>query len=138
MTKIGIELGIRAPVEAIEKAAKIADDNSVEYFLVPETHPGFFGVDALDVLSNISEKVKRVKLGTGIINVFSRTQEEILDAANQLHTKTGGKFVLGIGTSAPIIIRKKSSANLSILHAPIGEGNGFFFDCTALSTFLNS
>ena len=105
MTKIGIELGIRAPVEAIEKAAKIADDNSVEYFLVPETHPGFFGVDALDVLSSISEKVKRVKLGTGIINVFSRTQEEILDAANQLHTKTGGKFVLGIGTSAPIIIK---------------------------------
>ena len=105
MTKIGIELGIRAPAKAIERAAQIADDNSVEYFFVPETHPGFFGVDALEVLSDISEKVKRVKLGTGIINVFSRTQEEILDAANQLHTKTGGKFVLGIGTSAPIIIK---------------------------------
>jgi len=105
VTKIGIELGIRAPVKAIERAALIADDNSVEYFLVPETHPEFFGVNALEVLSNISEKVKHVKLGTGIINVFSRTQEEILDAANQLHTKTGGKFVLGIGTSAPIIIK---------------------------------
>ena len=105
MTKIGIELGIRAPAKAIERAAQIADDNSVEYFFVPETHPGFFGVNALDVLSNISEKVKHVKLGTGIINVFSRTREEILDAANHLHTKTGGKFVLGIGTSAPIIIK---------------------------------
>jgi len=105
VTKIGIELGIRAPMEAIERAAQIADDNSVEYFFVPETHPGFFGVDALDALSNISEKVKHVKLGTGIINVFSRTQEEILDAANHIHTKTDGKFVLGIGTSAPIIIK---------------------------------
>ncbi|KPU80878.1 hypothetical protein JI55_04490 [Nitrosopumilus sp. PRT-SC01] len=105
MTKIGIELGIRAPAKAIERAAQIADDNSVEYFFVPETHPGFFGVNALEVLSNISKKVKHVKLGTGIINVFSRTQEEILDAANHLHTKTGGKFVLGIGTSAPIIIK---------------------------------
>ena len=105
MTKIGIELGIRAPIEAIKRAAQIADDNSVEYFFVPETHPGFFGVNALEVLSNISEKVKHVKLGTGIINVFSRTQEEILDAANHLHTKTGGKFVLGMGTSAPIIIK---------------------------------
>ena len=105
MTKIGIELGIRAPAKAIERAAQIADDNSVEYFFVPETHPGFFGVNALDVLSNISEKVKHVKLGTGIINVFSRTQEEILDAANNLHTKTAGKFVLGMGTSAPIIIK---------------------------------
>ena len=105
MTKIGIELGIRAPVKAIERAAQIADNTSVEYFFVPETHPGFFGVNALDVLSNISEKVKHVKLGTGIINVFSRTREEILDAANHLHTKTGGKFVLGMGTSAPIIIK---------------------------------
>ncbi len=104
MTKIGIELGIRAPIEAIKRAAQIADNNSVEYFFVPETHPGFFGVNALDVLSNISEKVKHVKLGTGIINVFSRTQEEILDAANHIHIKTGGKFVLGMGTSAPIII----------------------------------
>lgn len=104
MTKIGIELGIRAPIDAIKRAAQIADDNSVEYFFVPETHPEFFGVNALDVLSNISERVKHVKLGTGIINVFSRTQEEILDAANHIHTKTSGKFVLGMGTSAPIII----------------------------------
>jgi len=106
MTKIGIELGIRAPIEAIERAAQIADDNFIEYFLVPETHPEFLGVDALDALLKISEKVKRVKLGTGIINVFSRTQEEILERARQIHAKTGGKFVLGIGTSAPIIIEK--------------------------------
>jgi len=106
VTDIGIELGIRAPIEAIERAAQIADDNHVEYFLVPETHPEFFGVNALDTILKISKKVKNVKLGTGIINVFSRTQEEILDSANQIHEKTDGKFVLGIGTSAPIIIEK--------------------------------
>ena len=106
MTDIGIELGIRAPIEAIERAAQIADDNHIEYFLVPETHPEFFGVNALDTILKISEKVKNVKLGTGIINVFSRTQEEILDSANQIYEKTDGKFVLGIGTSAPIIIEK--------------------------------
>ena len=106
MADIGIELGIRAPIEAIERAAQIADDNHVEYFLVPETHPEFFGVNALDTILKISEKVKNVKLGTGIINVFSRTQEEILDSANQIYEKTDGKFVLGIGTSAPIIIEK--------------------------------
>ena len=106
MTNIGIELGIRAPIEAIERAAQIADDNNLEYFLVPETHPEFFGVNALDTILKISEKVKNVKVGTGIINVFSRTREEILDYANRIHEKTDGKFVLGIGTSAPIIIEK--------------------------------
>ena len=73
---------------------------------MPETHPEFFGVNALDTILKISEKVKNVKLGTGIINVFSRTREEILDSANQIYEKTDGKFVLGIGTSAPIIIEK--------------------------------
>ena len=106
MANIGIELGIRAPIEAIERAAQIADTNNVEYFLVPETHPEFFGVNALDTILKISEKVKNVKVGTGIINVFSRTQEEILDYANLIYEKTDGKFVLGIGTSAPIIIEK--------------------------------
>jgi alkanesulfonate monooxygenase SsuD/methylene tetrahydromethanopterin reductase-like flavin-dependent oxidoreductase (luciferase family) len=106
VTKIGIELGIRAPVEAIERAVQIADKNSIEYFFVPETHPGFFGVNALDTLLKISENVERIKLGTGIINVFSRTQEEILTSAEIIHTKAGGKFVLGIGTSAPVIIEK--------------------------------
>ena len=106
MANIGIELGIRAPIEAIERAAQIADANNVEYFLVPETHPEFFGVNALDTILKISEKVKNVKVGTGIINVFSRTQEEILDYANLIYEKTDGKFVLGIGTSAPIIIEK--------------------------------
>jgi len=106
VTKIGIELGIRAPMEAIERAAQIADNNFVEYFWVSETHPEFFGVDALHALLKISEKVKHVKLGTGIINVFSRTREEILASADDIYTKTGGKFILGIGTSAPVIIEK--------------------------------
>lgn len=104
MTKIGIELGIRARFDAIKRAAQIAENNSVEYFLIPETHPKVFGVNAMDSLLKLSEKVNHLKLGTGIINVFSRTQEEILESANHIHTKTGGKFVLGIGTSAPIII----------------------------------
>ena len=104
--KIGIELGIRAPKKAIEKAANIAEKHLIDYFLVPETHPKFYGVDAFQTLSQISESIRHVKIGTGIVNVFSRSKEEIADRANQLHKKTGGNFVLGIGTSAPVIIEQ--------------------------------
>ena len=104
--KLGIELGIRAPQKAIKKAADIADKHLIEYFLVPETHPKFFGVDAFQTLSQISENIRNVKLGTGIVNVFSRSKEEIAKHANQLYQKTDGNFVLGIGTSAPIIIEQ--------------------------------
>ncbi len=104
--KLGIELGIRAPKKAIEKAAEIAEEHLIEYFLVPETHPKFYGVDAFETLSQISENIKHVKLGTGIVNVFSRSKEEIVEYANQLYKKTDGKLILGIGTSAPVIIEK--------------------------------
>ena len=104
--KLGIELGIRAPKKAIEKAAEIAEEHLIEYFLVPETHPKFYGVDAFETLSQISENIKHVKLGTGIVNVFSRSKEEIVEHANKLYKKTDGKLILGIGTSAPVIIEK--------------------------------
>jgi len=104
--KLGIELGIRAPKKAIEKAAEIAEEHLIEYFLVPETHPKFYGVDAFETLSQISKDIRHVKLGTGIVNVFSRSKEEIVEHANKLYKKTDGNFVLGIGTSAPVIIEK--------------------------------
>lgn len=104
--KLGIELGIRAPKKAIEKAAEIAEKHLIDYFFVPETHPKFYGVDAFETLSKISEDIRHVKLGTGIVNIFSRSKEEIAEHANQLYKKTDGNFVLGIGTSAPVIIEQ--------------------------------
>ncbi len=76
MTKIGIELGIRAPFDAILKASKIADEHSVDYFLVPETHPESLGVDAFETILQIVGNIKNVTVGTGIVNVFSREKEE--------------------------------------------------------------
>jgi len=106
MTKIGIELGIRASQEAILKAAKIADKHFVDYFFVPETHPESFGVDAFETILKIASNIKNVTIGTGIVNVFSRDKEEILKESVQIFEMSNGKFVLGIGTSAPVIIEK--------------------------------
>ena len=106
MTKIGIELGIKAPFDAILKASKIADEHSVDYFLVPETHPESLGVDAFETILQIVGNIKNVTVGTGIVNVFSREKEEILKSSSQIFQNSNGKFVLGIGTSAPIIIEK--------------------------------
>lgn len=103
---IGVELGIRAPQKAIERAAEISDKNEIDYFFVPETHPSVYGVDAFESLLKLSEKTKHVTLGTGIVNVFSRSKEQILSASEKLYSRTGGRFVLGIGTSAPVIIEK--------------------------------
>lgn len=104
--KFGVELGIRAQESAIKKAATIADENMLDYYFVPETHPKFAGVDALETLSEIAGKIQNVTLATGIVNVFSRDKETILQMADSIHRRAGGRFALGLGTSARIIIEK--------------------------------
>lgn len=107
MEKIGIELGIRAPLNTIKKAAIIAENsNNIDYFLVPETHPKFIGVDAFEALQNFSKVVQKVRIGTGIINVFSRSEKEILNRSEKIFHKTNGNFILGLGTSTPYIVEK--------------------------------
>lgn len=102
--KTGLELGIRAPLRAVKKAAKIADAGMLDYYFVPETHPKFAGVDALKALDGIAAKIENVILGTAIINVFSRNKKNMLELARRIYQKVDGRFVLGLGTSAPVII----------------------------------
>lgn len=106
MKKVGIELGIRAPLRAIQKAALIADTNNLNYYFVPETNPNYIGVDAFKAIYSLIGKITKTKLGTGIVNVFSRSREEILDLSLNLYSQTNQNFVLGLGTSAPVIVEK--------------------------------
>lgn len=141
MVKFGVELGIRAPENAIKKAATIADENVLDYFFVPETHPKFAGVDAFKTISEIVSNVKNVTLATGIVNVYSRNKKTMLREAEEIYRKANGGFVLGIGTSAPVIIEKlykmrfdrplfrmvdytsyiKNNHNMSVYWAAVGD-----------------
>ena len=106
MEKIGIELGIRAPINTIKKAAIIAENsNNINYFLIPETHPKFIGVDAFEALKYLSEFVHKVRIGSGIINVFSRNKKEILNQSEKIF-HINKNFILGLGTSTPYIVEK--------------------------------
>jgi len=104
MKQIGMELGIRAPLSAVEKAAIIADRQMLDYYFIPETHPNFMGVNAFEALTRIIPKIEHVILGTAIVNVFSRTKCDLLQNASKVYNDTQKKFILGLGTSAPIII----------------------------------
>ncbi len=84
----------------------MADDSNIDYFFIPETNPSVIGVNALDTIMSLGSQVNKITLGTGIINVFSRTQEEICRLSEEIYLKTNRKFVLGLGTSAPAIIEK--------------------------------
>lgn len=111
--RTGIELGIRAQLDAIRQAASISDESTVDYFFVPETHPKFSGVDAFSALESLAGSVGNVTLGTGIVNVYSRKKEMMLRYCRKLTRRTEGRFVLGLGTSAPIIVENLYKAKFS-------------------------
>ena len=63
-----------------------------------------YGFDAISLLGYLAAKTERVTLGTGIINVYSRTPALIAQTAAGLDQLTEGRFVLGLGASGPQVI----------------------------------
>lgn len=63
-----------------------------------------WGTDAISILGAVAAATQRVQLGTAIINVFSRTPALIAQTAATLDALSGGRFVLGLGTSGHQVV----------------------------------
>ncbi len=98
--KFGVILGSKASSSIIREAAKICDDTGVDSFWIPETTE--YG--AFSVLGYLASHTKNITLGSGIINVYTRQPKTIRMEAKSLLELSKGRFVLGIGSSAPPLI----------------------------------
>jgi F420-dependent oxidoreductase-like protein len=63
-----------------------------------------YGWDAFTVLTQLACSTQRIKLATGIVNVFSRSPALIGQTAASLDLISGGRFGLGLGTSGHQVI----------------------------------
>lgn len=99
MARLGLELGIRAPTEAVVKAHELTESENLDYYFVPETIPKIMGVDAFDALEKISKKSQVTTLGTAVVSVYSRSLKLMEKKSTQIYDETNHNFVLGIGTS---------------------------------------
>ncbi len=82
------------------KAAVLADRLGYDSFWLPEV----WGYEVFSLLTEIALKTKRIKLATGIVNVFSRTPALIAMQAATLDEISGGRVILGLGTSGKKVI----------------------------------
>jgi alkanesulfonate monooxygenase SsuD/methylene tetrahydromethanopterin reductase-like flavin-dependent oxidoreductase (luciferase family) len=82
------------------RAVKLADELGYDSFWVPEA----WGYDSFSLLTEMAVATKRIKLGTGIINAFSRSPGAIAMAAATIDEISEGRFMLGIGTSGKNVI----------------------------------
>jgi alkanesulfonate monooxygenase SsuD/methylene tetrahydromethanopterin reductase-like flavin-dependent oxidoreductase (luciferase family) len=82
------------------KAAQLADELGYHSFWVPEA----WGYEAFQLLTEMAIHTKNIKLGTGIVNVFSRSPGMIAMSAATLDEISEGRLILGLGTSGKRVI----------------------------------
>src|SRR5438876_4089406 len=66
--------------------------------------PEAYGTDAVSILGALAARTERIRLGTGIVNVFSRTPALLGQTAATLDLISGGRFILGLGTSGHQVV----------------------------------
>jgi alkanesulfonate monooxygenase SsuD/methylene tetrahydromethanopterin reductase-like flavin-dependent oxidoreductase (luciferase family) len=100
--KLGITIIWRgASIEATRKIALEADQLGFEYLWITEA----WGLEALSTVGYLLDMTKRIKIGTGILNVYSRSAALIGMACATFGQISPGRFVLGLGTSARAVIQ---------------------------------
>jgi F420-dependent oxidoreductase-like protein len=102
LPRMGITLPYtdRAPREELVEFVRAADRLGYESVWVPEA----YGYDAITLLTLLACHTERIQLATGIINVFSRTPALIGQTIAGLDDISGGRAILGLGTSGPQVI----------------------------------
>jgi F420-dependent oxidoreductase-like protein len=100
--KLGLNLPYEGSLsfpEAVELAQR-AEALGYESVWMPEA----YGIDAISILGGLAARTERIQLGTGIVNVFSRTPALLAQTAATLDLMSGGRFILGLGTSGHQVI----------------------------------
>ena len=83
--------------EVILSLGTSAERFGYDAFFMPET----WSWDITVLLAEIAARTHHITLGTGILGVWGRTPATIAMAAATLSVASGGRFVLGLGTSTP-------------------------------------
>lgn len=63
-----------------------------------------YGWDSVTIMTQLAVNTQRIKIASGIVNVFSRSPALIAQTAASLDHITDGRFVLGLGTSGHQVI----------------------------------
>jgi F420-dependent oxidoreductase-like protein len=79
---------------------RLAEDAGVDTVWVAEA----WGRDCFTILTLLARETKRITLGTGIVNCYSRTPAALAQHFATLDEFSGGRMVIGLGTSGHRVI----------------------------------
>jgi len=98
--RIGFSLGSLLSVNDILECSKVLSKYGIDSIWIPET----WGMECGSVISAVSQIVKMPKIGSSIMNIYSRSPSLIAMTAATLDTISNGRFILGLGTSSQAIV----------------------------------
>ena len=98
--RIGCSLGSLLSVNQVLECSEILSKTHVDTIWIPET----WGMENFSMLSAVSNKAITQKIGSSIINIYSRSPSVIAMGASTVDTLSNGRLILGLGTSSlPIV-----------------------------------
>ncbi|MBO0743808.1 MAG: LLM class F420-dependent oxidoreductase [Candidatus Dormibacteraeota bacterium] len=88
------------PIPTVRHLVQAADELGYDTVWAPEV----YGADTFTVLADLGARTKRIRLGTGIANIFARTPAMLAQSVASLDLLSEGRVVLGLGTSGHQVV----------------------------------
>ena len=98
--KISTTIGFDGAPERLARQASDFESAGVDLLRGGEV----YGYDLVSTLAYLAARTERVELMTGILPLYSRSPALIAQTAATIDALSGGRFVLGLGTSGPQVI----------------------------------
>ncbi len=98
--RIAYSLGSLLTVNQVLECSEILSHTNVDTIWIPET----WGMENFSTLSAVSQKASEPKIGSSIINIFSRSPASIAMGAATVDILSNGRLILGLGTSSTSIV----------------------------------
>jgi F420-dependent oxidoreductase-like protein len=86
--------------KTVIRFAQLAEDLGYDSIWIPEA----WAYEQFQLLTEIALNTKRIKLATGIANVFSRSAGVLAMSAATLDEISEGRVILGLGTSGKVVV----------------------------------
>lgn len=100
--RVSISFNWQGPMDYDQALARVrlAEEGGVDTAWVAEA----WGRDCFSILALMARETKRMHLGTGIVNTYSRTPAALAQHFATLDEISGGRMIIGLGTSGYRVI----------------------------------
>lgn len=89
-----------ATIDAVSNISKLADVSGFGYLWIPEA----WGLEAFSTIGYLFGVTRNIKIGAGVVNVYSRSAATIAMASATLDQIAPRRFLLGLGTSGKRLV----------------------------------